>query len=1372
MSRYVLGLDLGVASIGWGCVSIDDNENPYAILDHGIIVTKALDGEQGKNYNEKRRKQRSSRRVIRRRQEKLRRIRSLVVKSGLITKESLSNLFNEKNKKQCFDNILETRIKGLSNKLSNEELVAILINYAKNRGFKSNRKIASKEEKGKMKDAIGNIQKIINEDELFLSEAIMKFKVDNNLDRIKNTTNNYNYGYERLDLINEVTKVLDTQIENKVIDNDFKEKYLEIIESQRDYSEGPAIPSPYHIKDYSELFGRCQFDNNLRISRATPSFEIFVCLQKLCNTTWIERNEEYELIKEEGKNKYKIFNLNKEQIIKLYKQKILVKKDSKITYNDILNVIENNNNEIIFKSIPSVGKKEFKDEVKKYKKKNNIENSISLNDDQYEEVKVLVSKEQLKKEISSFKSFNELKKQLRANDYPQYCNDISFLDDVATVLSYARTDNKIKQLIDEDPRFNTKFNLEQKELILKLNQKDDLNKNVILANGSGNLSLEIVQNLIPLMLAGNSYDKAMEQLGYDHSLIKSNIDFKGIFPTVHEIEEAFQTKITSPNVKHILVILRKFYNALVEKHGEPAYVHIETARDIANSYNKRIEIKNSQKDNFFANQEAKNLIITEFGSDVVNNELNRRRSGNLSRDDIIKLRLWQEQKGICLYCGGAIPKEDVLTHEYEVDHILPFSRTWDNSYNNKVLVHKKCNQEKKENTPYEWMKNDEGAWNSFKKLVLANKEISNNKINKLLLTEEINQDEFSNNSLNATSYISVIAKKVFENLLNDEHQNKVRTFKGQMTSYLRKYYNLNGLTHTYESSNLSRFAKGENKLDNQFRFKFKFDENNNPLFLDYKFSKDRVKCSIKISLKNELNEEISYDLKVSSKTEDDELYRIIISDKQEFNMLVYEKTHDMYFDELKDINIFFEDNNIYRAELISIFNRLLIGLKEQISIKNRNNHFHHAVDAILLATMTKSQQQTIASFNKLVQETDFSEIYDENGEILNRDTLLNDYVLDNKVKENPSLAKYFIPQPYDFFVDELKYKIFCLDDDLLKGTLSNINKPYYGVKLPYFYKKRITSGALHEETVFGVTKKETAGKLGAVTRKNVMDIKEDKLEKLFDKDGSQKEIYLTLKEWLKNDNKYPRTKNGNLIESVKSIEPNLDVENNDKLENVVTKNVMDIKKLEDLELLFDKNDTQKEIYCVLKEWIKNKKRQYPRLKNGNLVKRVKVVEHSLDTTVQISKNDVTRGYALNGELVQINIYKKKDDDKLYFVQIPMMAYTKISKKDYDFDVIVWWGQNENHKIINYSELLSEGFDLYLILYPGELINIVTKNSGKFVLCKVVGFASGLLEVDSITGDGYDLIKNNLFRIIRKQFQITVSTIKDIRKQKMDIFGNL
>ena len=115
----------------------------------------------------------------------------------------------------------------------------------------------------------------------------------------------------------------------------------------------------------------------------------------------------------------------------------------------------------------------------------------------------------------------------------------------------------------------------------------------------------------------------------------------------------------------------------MRRYGSPARIHIETAREVGKSFKDRKEIEKRQEENRKDREKAAAKFREYFPNFV----------GEPKSKDILKLRLYEQQHGKCLYSGKEINLGRLNEKGYvEIDHALPFSRTWDDSFNNKVLV--------------------------------------------------------------------------------------------------------------------------------------------------------------------------------------------------------------------------------------------------------------------------------------------------------------------------------------------------------------------------------------------------------------------------------------------------------------------------------------------------------------------------------------------------------------------------------------------------------------------------------------------------------------------------------------------------------------
>lgn len=143
-------------------------------------------------------------------------------------------------------------------------------------------------------------------------------------------------------------------------------------------------------------------------------------------------------------------------------------------------------------------------------------------------------------------------------------------------------------------------------------------------------------------------------------------------------------------VKRSISQTLKVINAIILRYGNPVEVHIELARELARSFRDRKKMEKGMQENQAKNEKIRQRLISEFGV--------LRPKGM----DIVKFKLCEEQNGECAYSQKHFDMEKLLKDPSyaEVDHIIPYSRSFDDSYNNKVLVLTK--ETGKRETAYPW----------------------------------------------------------------------------------------------------------------------------------------------------------------------------------------------------------------------------------------------------------------------------------------------------------------------------------------------------------------------------------------------------------------------------------------------------------------------------------------------------------------------------------------------------------------------------------------------------------------------------------------------------------------------------------------------
>ena len=267
-------------------------------------------------------------------------------------------------------------------------------------------------------------------------------------------------------------------------------------------------------------------------------------------------------------------------------------------------------------------------------------------------------------------------------------------------------------------------------------------------------------------------------------------------------------RISNPNVKVVLFELRKLVNRLIGEFGKPQKVVIEFTRDIKASKDVRQKILKNQ---------AERRKLKKRIEDELNQLRAWKEVENIPDWAIEKYILWHEQKFRCPYSGKMIKQEQLFTRDVEIDHILPYSMSLDNSMSNKVLCFAKENQDKGQRTPFDWLGNDEKRWTTVtgaidhfspqrktrgKRPVLKAsmdlKELATENRDKwqrfFITSEQIDEIFWQPRFIPETGYIARevrdYLKRLYPYKIADQ---KVVTTKGGITAELRKWWFLNSI---------------------------------------------------------------------------------------------------------------------------------------------------------------------------------------------------------------------------------------------------------------------------------------------------------------------------------------------------------------------------------------------------------------------------------------------------------------------------------------------------------------------------------------------------------------------------------------------------
>lgn len=753
--NYRIGLDIGVTSVGWAIIEDDLEGNPIRIVDLGSRIFDAAEvPKTGAPLAEARRKARGARRRNRRKVHRIKRTKELLVKSCIISKEDLEKIYTSTKY-----NIYELRVAGLDRRLREDELTRVLLNLVKKRGYKSNSKsIEEKEikENAKALKAISD-NKILMEEKGYRTVAEMylrddKFKLtlqdgcvvcDRNgvpIIKIRNSVDDYKTTVERSLLLDEINKILTVQKKfNSKITDEFIQEYINIFSSQRNYDEGPAFPSKYGGTLIENMLGNCTFEENeKRAPKATYSFEMFKVLQDL-NSIKIQK---VNLLKSKKGNVYHKSELSRN--LKDNEKSIILEalnSTSELNYARIRKLI-NLPYDYIF---------------------NLIDYDFRNADLTVEEIINKVEKES-KNKLIEFQSFHKIRKALD-NYEKNYISKLDWdtIDKIAIILTLYKSDEKRIEKLSE---LGLSAKIIDKLLPLSFSKV-------------GHLSIVALKKLIPYLKEGFTYDKAASMI-YGDFTGKVNTE-KKLKLSLRDLEE-----ITNPVVRRGISQAIKVLNAITLKYGKPDLVNIELARELSKNFTDR----KKQEKEMISNMETNQKIINELKGNSLKE--------NITGIDIVKYKLWTQQDGRSPYSGETIPLKLLFTKDVDIDHIIPYSKCFDDSYNNKVLVKSSENRMKTNRTPLEYLTETNQDTETYVNRVLT-MYAGNRKKRDNLLKEHITEEDerkFKDRNLKDTQYISRVVLNLIRKELDFKPNNNIAlnkramAVKGKITDQIRKRLNI------------------------------------------------------------------------------------------------------------------------------------------------------------------------------------------------------------------------------------------------------------------------------------------------------------------------------------------------------------------------------------------------------------------------------------------------------------------------------------------------------------------------------------------------------------------------------------------------------
>lgn len=324
------------------------------------------------------------------------------------------------------------------------------------------------------------------------------------------------------------------------------------------------------------------------------------------------------------------------------------------------------------------------------------------------------------------------------------------------------------------------------------------------------------------------------------------------------LKEFKQHSLRNPIVEQVVTETLRTVRDIWKEYGDFDEIHIELGREMKNPADKRKKITAQINKNQETNQRIRNLL-NEFADDkefkgviphspsqqeklkifedgvlsrYTDKDLEQEIIGGVnigkvakssapSTTEIQKYKLWLEQKYRSPYTGEVIPLSKLFTNEYEIEHVIPQARYFDDSFGNKIICETEVNKVKGNQTAFEFISHNPGLkielgkgksatlfdLQSYQDFVSRNFQKGSKKF-KFLLSEDI-PEQFIARQLNDTRYISKLVKALLSNIVRDASEQEavsknLVSVTGGVTSVLKKDW---GLEDKWNRLILPRFKR-------------------------------------------------------------------------------------------------------------------------------------------------------------------------------------------------------------------------------------------------------------------------------------------------------------------------------------------------------------------------------------------------------------------------------------------------------------------------------------------------------------------------------------------------------------------------------------
>jgi len=581
-----------------------------------------------------------------------------------------------------------------------------------------------------------------------------------------------------------------------------------------------------------------------------------------------------------------------------------------------------------------------------------------------------------------------------------------------------------------------------------------------------------------------------------------------------------QHSLRNPIVEQIITETLRTVKDIWKKYGDFSEIHIELGREMKNPKEVRENMTKLNSQNENTNLRIKALLaelsnhddienvrpyspsqqeilkiyeegILNSGIEIPDEIMKITKNSQPSKSDLTRYKLWLEQKYRSPYTGEMIPLGKLFTSAYQIEHVIPQSRYFDDSLSNKVICEAEVNTEKGNYLGYEFIKNNEGriielgfgkkvklfTLQEYEEFVKFHYSKSRGKMKKLLM-EDLTED-FIDRQMNDSRYISKVVKSLMSNIVREEDETEaisknVIPCTGMITNTLKKDWGLNDVWNRIVTPRFERM--NELTKSNDFghwtvKDGKKVFQTEMPLILQKGFQKKRIDhrhhamdalviaCATRNHvnyLNNEhakqKNSDIRYDLR-------NKLRRIeeIEIDRIENGIKIRKK--------IKVAKEFHKPWNTFTQDAQNALENIVVSFKQNLRVINKTvNKYQRIEDGKkVLATQTKGDswairkplhKETVAGIVNLrfKKEVNLSTAIDKWEMLVDKDLKTKIKQLINEGLDKKKIQKYFAEQENKWMGKELtKIELYYFssdkESDVLVASRAKLDESFNAKKI-------------------------------------------------------------------------------------------------------------------------------------------------------------------------------------------------------------------------------------------------------------------------------------------------------------------------------------